>query len=344
MKINNFDISTLGSAIVYFRHGFFFIALVALLNTDQKFIRYFFYSILICFLILILDGFYQYFNGKNIIGLETPDKNRVSSFFHEEMILGSYLSRLWPIFFGLSIFIIKQKKMATYLCILIIILSYVLIFLSGDRAAFFNVNLSLIIILLFTKKYFKFKLITFLSSFFLIFIITFINPTAKQRVFDQTINQLTADYDENRTLYIFSKDHTHHYITAYRMFLDQKIFGVGMKNFRYLCNEKKYESNKDSCATHPHNTYIQVLAELGLVGLLFLLILFFYYIKSLFKHMLLKFKGKNYFSDFEICCLSGIAIYLWPFIPTGNFFTNWLSILMFLNIAVFLYAKNIRKF
>ena len=43
--------------------------------------------------------------------------------------------------------------MSTYLCILVIILSYVLIFLSGDRAAFFNVNLSWIIILLFTKKY-----------------------------------------------------------------------------------------------------------------------------------------------------------------------------------------------
>ena len=29
-------------------------------------------------------------------------------------------------------------------------------------------------------------------------------------------------------------------------------------------------------------------------------------------------KGKNYFTDFEICILSGIAIYLWPIIPTGN--------------------------
>ena len=39
-------------------------------------------------------------------------------------------------------------------------------------------------------------------------------------------------------LYIFSKEHTHHYITAYRMFLDNKILGVGVKNFRKNDDEK----------------------------------------------------------------------------------------------------------
>jgi uncharacterized membrane protein YoaT (DUF817 family) len=42
-------------------------------------------------------------------------------------------------------------------------------------------------------------------------------------------------------LYIFSKQHTHHYITAYRMFLDNKILGVGVKNFRNFCNDEKYK-------------------------------------------------------------------------------------------------------
>ena len=48
------------------------------------------------FLVLIFDGFYQYFVGKNILGWETH--NRVSSLFGDEKILGSYLVRLWPIF------------------------------------------------------------------------------------------------------------------------------------------------------------------------------------------------------------------------------------------------------
>ena len=108
--VNNINFDSLKISFFYFRYGVFVIAVVALLNFDEKFIKYFFYCIFCCFLILILDGFYQYFVGENILGYKTPNKVRVSSFFHDEMILGSYLSRLWPIFFGLSIVILKKKK------------------------------------------------------------------------------------------------------------------------------------------------------------------------------------------------------------------------------------------
>ena len=51
------------------------------------------------------------------------------------------------------------------------------------------------------------------------------------------------------------------------MFLDNKIFGQGPKSFRYLCNDDRFKINKWSCSTHPHNYYIQLLAETGLIGL-----------------------------------------------------------------------------
>ena len=35
---------------------------------------------------------------------------RITSFFGEEKILGSYITRLWPIFFALSILVLKKKK------------------------------------------------------------------------------------------------------------------------------------------------------------------------------------------------------------------------------------------
>ena len=50
-----------------------------------------------------------------------------------------------------------------------------------------------------------------------------------------------------KNIYIFSKQHTHHYMTAYRMFLDNKVIGVGVKNFRNFCSNEKYEiSGKDT--------------------------------------------------------------------------------------------------
>ena len=346
--LNNFNFDSLKISIFYFRYGVFVIAIVALLNCDKKFINYFFYCILICFVGLILDGFYEYFVGANILGWKNLESARISSFFGDEKILGSYLSRLWPIFFGISIFIFKQKSKIFFLFIIIFVLSEVLIFLSGDRTAFFNINLSAFFVILFSKKILKLRLITLSSSIILLIIISFINPTAKERVIDQTMKQMNVIVDQQNAnkddgIYIFSKEHTHHYITAYRMYIDNKLLGVGVKNFRKLCSDERYIVSKFSCAPHPHNTYIQILSETGLIGFIFLIIVLFYFCKYVIMHLILKFKGKNYFTDFEICVLSGIAIYLWPFIPTGNVFNNWLNIAMILNIPFLIWSRSIPK-
>ena len=344
--INNFNIDSFKISFFYFRYGVFVIAIVALLNTDSKFIKYFFYCILFCFTVLIVDGFYQFFLGENIFGFKSPHHARVTSFFNDEMILGGYLSRMWPIFFGLSIFFFKQKNKLFFLFILLFILSETLIFLSGDRVAFFFINLSAIYVFLFSQKLLKLRLMTLSLSIFLIVIISVINPTAKERVFDQTMKGMNLDDQEKKKkegIYIFTKQHTHHYITAYRMFLDNKILGVGVKNFRIFCKDKKYEESWLSCATHPHNTYVQILSETGVIGFLFLITIFFYFCGYTLKHLILRFKSKYYFNDFEICILSGIAIYIWPFIPTGNIFNNWLNIIMILNLPLLIWGKKIEK-
>jgi O-antigen ligase len=350
--INNTNLDSLKISIFYVRYGVFVISIITLLNFDQKFLRYFFYCTFICFVILILDGFYQYFVGENILGYERS--YRTSSFFGEEKILGSYLSRLWPIFFGLSIFIIKNKKSIFYLLIIIFVLSEVLIFISGDRTAFFYINLSAIFIILLSQKLFKLRLITLLSSVILITIIAFINPTAKERVFDQTFKQMNLDslvekkkdnekQIKNNTINIFTIEHTHHYMSAYKMFLDNKIIGVGVKNFRNFCNNDKYKISNFSCSSHPHNTYMQILVETGIIGFSFLCFILLYFCFYVLKHFMLKLKKEYYFKDFEICILSGIAIYLWPIVPTGNIFNNWLNILMFLNIPLLVWSLKLKR-
>jgi len=338
--INNFDIKNFGTSFVYLRYGIFMIAIVAFLNFDNKFIKYFFYCILICFIIIILDGYYQYFSGENILGWKFS--SRTSSFFGEEKILGSYLSRLWPIFFGISILIINKKDKLFLLIVIVFILSESLIFLSGERAAFFYINLSAIFVILFSQKLMKLRLFTLLTSILLLAFISYINPTAKERIFDETLKGMNlTSKAANEDIYIFTKAHHEMYISAFNMFLENKFIGVGIKNFRNKCNDPKFfVNNKSVCNTHPHNTYLQILAETGIIGFLFLLTLLFYFIRSIFKHSILKFKGQNYFTDFEVCILSGILIYLWPLVPTGNFFNNWLSIAMFLNFPFLIWSRS----
>lgn len=361
--IVNFNFDSLKISFFYFRYGVFVIAVVALINTDARFIKYFFYCILICFTVLIIDGFYQYFIGENILGFKSPSIHRVSSFFHKELILGSYLSRLWPIFFGLSIIILNRKDKSFYLVILVFILSEALIFLSGDRTAFFYINLSAIFVIVLAKKLQKLRIVTLFFSFFIIVIISLINPTAKERIIDVTLkdmnlstekkNKIDTNSEEmnffiekqkdDNEVYIFSKQHTHHYITAYKMYLDNKILGVGVKNFRNFCNDERYIVSELSCSTHPHNTYIQILSETGLIGFLFLVSIFLYFCKNVLTHLIGKFRGKYYFSDFNICVLSGIVIYLFPIIPTGNVFNNWINIMITLNLPFLLCNKNLLK-
>ena len=249
--INNFNIDSLKISIFYFRYGVFVLAISAYLNLEDKFIKHFFYCIFFCFTALILDGFYQYFTGENILGWKNT--HRTSSFFGEEKILGSYLSRLWPIFFGLSIFIFKPKDKQFILFILIFILSEALIFLSGDRTAFFYINLSAIFVILFSQKLFKLRLLTLTSSILLLVIISFINPTAKERVVDQTLNQMNLSSEKNlqqkqEGIYIFTREHTHHYLSAYRMFIDNVVMGVGVKNFRVFCKYEQYKISDVSCS------------------------------------------------------------------------------------------------
>jgi O-antigen ligase len=336
---NNFNLDSLKISFFYFRYGVFVVAIISLLNFDDKFIKYFFYSIFICFLFLIFDGFYQYFKGENILGWKAT--HRVSSFFGDEKILGSYLSRMWPMFFGLSILYFKKKDKLFFLLLITFILSEVLIFLSGDRTAFFYINLSAFFVIILSRNLIKLRLITLSSSIILILIISIINPTAKNRVFNQTLDQMNLNNQNNsEQIYIFSKQHTHHYITAYKIFLDNKTFGVGVKNFRNVCHKDKYKISELSCSTHPHNTYIQIISEIGIFGFIFLALIFILFCKNIIKHLILKFKKIEYFTDFQICILSGIAIYLWPFVPTGNVFNNWLNIILILNLPLLIWSKK----
>ncbi len=65
---------------------------------------------------MIVDGYFQYFFGKNLFGYELFNAYRVSSFFGSELILGSYLARFFPLLFGVFIFLdqIKKNKITKY--------------------------------------------------------------------------------------------------------------------------------------------------------------------------------------------------------------------------------------
>tara|TARA_B100000902_G_scaffold235982_1_gene223594 strand:- start:100 stop:1356 length:1257 start_codon:yes stop_codon:yes gene_type:complete len=339
--INYYDFHSIRSSLGYLRFGIFSLGVFYFLEKRSEIIKWLFLSFMVCYLLLIFDGYYQYFNKVSFFLRNEPQVGgRISSLFGSELIMGSYLSRLFPIFLGITFFLFKEKKEILLIISTIFILIEVLIFLSGERASFFFNTLAAIYIIIMIKDFKKIRLFSFLTSIVLIFFITNIDNTAKKRIVDETIFQMGLN-DEKK--YIFSPVHQSHYLSAYKMFLDNKVLGIGVRNFRNFCNEDKYKVAERSCTTHPHNTYVQLLSETGLIGFIFFVSIFIFFIIISLKHLLgVITKNKYYFNDFEICMLSAILISLWPFVPTGNFLNNWVSIVYYYPVGFLLWSLNKR--
>ena len=151
------------------RFGIFSLSVWYLLNQNIKLINHTFYVFIFSFIILIFDGYFQFFTNRNIFGWEIIG-TRVSSFFKEELIMGSYLSRLFPIAFAFYIFL-KEKKYSI-LIFIIFVLVEILIFVSGERAAFLYVNMSAFFLILLSKDFGKTRFLMFTLSIILITILT----------------------------------------------------------------------------------------------------------------------------------------------------------------------------
>ena len=340
--LSNNILVSLKNSIFYFRFGIFSLCFWYLIEKNIKIINYVFYSITFCFLSLIVDGYTQFFFDTNIFGMETYNTQRISSFFGSELIMGSYLSRFFPILFGLFVLINKKMKVKNdkllFLVTVIFILAEGLILLSGERLALFFMNLSAIYIILMIKDYRIYRLWTYIGSLILMFLILLFVSGAKNRIIDQTINDFYGKNIEEDKFYIFSKPHNDMYTSGIKIFYDNKFFGVGPRQFRNEC--KGYEVSEYSCETHPHNTYIELLSEAGIFAFLIVAILFSLITFFSFKHFFLRiFNSKKIlFDDFQVCMISAIIISLWPFSPSGSFFNNWMSIVYYYPIGMFLWS------
>ncbi len=329
------------SSLFYFRIGVFSCFIWYLVDKDKSIIIYLYYTLILCFSALVVDGYIQYFTGKNLLGFEI-NGIRVSSFFNDELIMGSYLSRLFPLLF--SLFLIKKKqKFEIYFIGLLFILVEVLIFMAGERTAFFFLNLSTIFIIILIKEYQKFRLVTFIISILCVFVLSLNSSNLNERMFQEPAKDM-GFFKDKKEVIIFTPAHDSLIRTAYNMFKDRPLLGHGPKMFRIICKDEKYRVGIKPCDTHPHNFYVQLLAETGIVGFSFIFIALIFVVYSALRQLKsIILKQKRPLSDYQICLLAGILISVWPFSPNGNFFNNWLMILYSLPVGFYLqsiYSKN----
>lgn len=347
---------SLKSSFFYCRFGLYTLAIIYFLNSVSNSIETIYKIYKYTLIFVILDSFYQTFSGKDIFGIKpnNADLMRISGPFGDKFILGSFLQKILPVFIYLIMKITKKDNKIKLSDFIILILSIVLIYRSGDRSA-----LGLILIFSFIFFLINKSLRINIIKIFLIFLIfsilvTIQNPKIFERTFSDTLGQFKGKYyekflqkDLNETkldFMIFSFHHQTHYSTALRMFLDKPIFGHGPKSFRFKCKNFEFKPIRDvpnsfgeikksyGCSTHPHNTYLQLLSETGIIGFSFIFFLFIYFAVKILN--LIKNNKKKYLYN---PLLVGIFINLWPIVPTGNFFNNWISMIYFIPISFYLY-------
>ncbi len=332
---------SLKSSFFYFRIGIFACLIWFLIENDKKILDYFYYIIFISFLILILDSFFQYIFKKNVLGFPILG-NRISSFFGDELVMGSYMSRMLPLFLGLHLIKTKKNIYDNYLIGLIILFVGITILLSAERVAILFYILTIFFIFFFINQYKKIIIISSLFYLIFSFIIITNNPWAKERIFNKAIEIINVQNDERK--YVFSHQHDVLFKTAFYMFKEKPLIGHGPRMFRKLNSDPKYFVDENSLHIHPHNFYFQLLAETGIIGFSFLTCLLFYVLISFSKQLKsIIMKRKNYYSDFQICLLVSIFLSVWPLSPNGNFFNNWLAIVYTFPAGFYLhsiYGKN----
>ena len=123
--------------------------------------------------------------------------------------------------------------------------------------------------------------------------------------------------------------HIKEFNSGYQTWQKKKYFGGGIKSFKYNCPK----TGLLNCGPHPHNYYIEILAEIGLVGLVILIIIFsiiFYNI--FFKRYFLNSEKKN--NPMIVPFMFLFFIEIFPIKTTGSFFTSGNSTYIFLFMAI----------
>ena len=319
-------------------------------------------SLLIIFTLVVfvsVDTLYQFINytskdgfGEDLFGFKSNWYGRLTGPFGDELIPGSYLSKLG--LFGF-VFLISKKKLKNNIILQSLYLSLIILvcYVSGERMAFATFALSLIVLFIFLDDFRKSILLSILFGILFIFLAIYFHPFYNDyNVIESTEyhqgQKIEKFYPcENNTEKLCSRiiniqpsffeviknfgtsAYGEIYKLSFKMFLDNPITGIGINNFKYLCDiEEIYKKIMVNygCASHPHNIYIQWLTEGGIIVFIFFIMYLYFLVEFIIRNN----------GDKKYKIISTIIIFsmFWPIMSTGSLIKNWYGIITFFIIGL----------
>jgi hypothetical protein len=346
-------LTSLKSSFLYGRYFIFaaFFSTACSLNSDlSNRIKF----VLKCIVLFIcVDTLTQYFFGANLFGHTSKYGYRLTGLFSKPLV-GVYLS--WLSFPIISDFFQRACKKEDYKktiypflkCLGFSLIIFLTIYSSGERTALLGTLLCYGLMILFRFSVRRVILGVGLIGILLSSVPGFISLNRHIQK-KQAIQVATSDIPsvqvkiDVRQRLIASKSSYHCkggygelFADALRLARSNIVFGIGMDQFKNLCsvNDGVIGNEKKCTYRHPHNAWLNIFAELGLVGIS-LFCAFFFMIARQLRSKWHKYKSNGLIIGL-VCVLiyrffpiaGGMSIFLSNNAPILWFLIGWLMLLL----------------
>ncbi len=327
-------------SFLFLKYLLLYISIKFLIEKDYINFKLFFISCSLASLFVCFDIIYQFSFGKDIFGYKAiPGFRKLGGPFGDELIAGGYIQRFSIFSFFLIPLFYKNfsSKILKFLIPILLMIILISLILSGNRMPLLLFILLVSLIVIFnkqTRKYF----ISFASILLIIFSLAFTFNQKVKNNFNSFYGQISnmakilinKDFDNNSSQYLKE------FASFYDTWLLNKYIGGGIKSFRYYCHVRPNidKNSKFVCNMHPHNYYLEILTETGLIG--------FFIISIIFILILYKTFYKKYFDSNSSLTYNNISVpfiflffvEIFPLKSTGSFFTTGNATYIFLIMAI----------
>ena len=293
----------------------------------KKFVLGFWFLI---FLIVTIDIFFEFFMGFNLLGFSSDYNGRIASFTGDELKIGNYYFGF--ILLALSYIYInfnKYNKSYFYIFALIFLITS---FIIGERSNFAKVLLivTTFLFLINNQNYIK-KILTIFIFMIISSIIISSNNFFKSRFIIEILDPIR---EKGINKFINETKHGQHFEIAKNIYSKNKIFGVGIKNFRNESKKPEYHSDRtleQGVTSHPHQIHYEFLSETGIIG--YVVFIFFFILSILYGiKVFLKDKRNIIHLSSALFLISSML----PILPSGSFFTSYTAAIFWINYSFLL--------
>ncbi len=309
-------------SLFFLRWPLFAAALCWWLLVTQSRQKLFLQGLVVTCLLIAADTGWQYVFGTDWFGIEAFSDDRLTGPFRNP-VAGTLMLRVWYIAIFIVFFWNFSRHLTLFTTMSAWFMGLILIFITGERMAlmlFAAGGLVLLPAIWASYPGCRRWLVTGLT------VMTLIMMTLIQT---QPQTAARSIYSIREKLSMFPEsDYGRVFAGAWQVWQQDFWLGTGIHNYQAVCEQLGVFSDQNLGCTHPHNLYLELGAETGLIGLLlFILMLIAIYRQSL-RQVIRKGLWLHAALSFSVLTVS-----FWPLTGGVSVLSNWIAALVWLGVG-----------